>query len=135
MYDSGKILIGVLVFVALLMFPVWYNLASGQAGRQLDLAKPVKGETCVAETAYMRASHMNLLDDWRDRVVREGERIYVGLGGSRHEMSLTNTCLDCHVDKVKFCDECHTFMGVDPYCWDCHIVPEVPLGSEVTYGN
>jgi hypothetical protein len=39
-------------------------------------------------------------------------------------MSLTGTCLDCHSDKEKFCDACHTYSAVDPYCWDCHVIPE-----------
>ncbi|MCB2229461.1 sulfate reduction electron transfer complex DsrMKJOP subunit DsrJ [bacterium] len=136
MYDSGKVIIGVLVFLALLLFPVWYNLASGEATTQgPELAKPVKGEACVLETAYMRSNHMDLLDDWRERVVRNGERIFAAPDGQHFEMSLTNTCLDCHADKEKFCDECHTFMAVDPYCWDCHIVPETPTRQEVTYVN
>ncbi|MDX9857436.1 MAG: sulfate reduction electron transfer complex DsrMKJOP subunit DsrJ [candidate division Zixibacteria bacterium] len=135
MYNSGTVIIGVLAFLVLLLFPVWYNLASGQIDHEPDLAKPIRGEACVTETAYMRANHMNLLNDWRDRVVREGERVYVAADGQRYEMSLTNTCLDCHADKVKFCDECHTYMAVDPYCWDCHIVPETPLSQEVAYGN
>jgi hypothetical protein len=42
-------------------------------------------------------------------------------------MSLTNTCLDCHPNKDTFCDRCHNYMAVSPYCWDCHIVPEQDL--------
>ena len=73
----------------------------------------------------MRARHMDLLDDWRDRVVREGERVYVSdLSGASHEMSLSNTCMDCHSNKAEFCDRCHDYMAVDPYCWDCHVEPK-----------
>jgi hypothetical protein len=39
-------------------------------------------------------------------------------------MSLTRTCLDCHSNKAEFCDRCHTYMAVDPYCWDCHVEPK-----------
>jgi cytochrome c oxidase subunit 2 len=39
-------------------------------------------------------------------------------------MSLQNTCMHCHSNKQKFCDECHTYVAVKPYCWDCHIAPK-----------
>ena len=29
-------------------------------------------------------------------------------------------CLDCHKNKSNFCDKCHDYMGVKPYCWECH---------------
>jgi hypothetical protein len=32
--------------------------------------------------------------------------------------------MDCHSDKTKFCDQCHNYLSVNPYCWDCHIAPE-----------
>ena len=76
---------------------------------------------CVESAEYMRDSHMVLLDEWRDAVVREGHRTYVSSTGERHEMSLTKTCLGCHTDKSKFCDRCHDFVGEAPYCWDCHV--------------
>ena len=123
MYDASKVLIGLIVFVGLLFFPVWYNAASGKAGYSPELVKPVKGETCVAATDYMRSNHMDLLNDWRDEVVRESDRVHVDEHGNRFEKSLTNTCLDCHADKAGFCDQCHNYMGVDPYCWDCHVIP------------
>jgi len=129
MYDGGKILIGLLVFAALLLFPVWYNLASSSPTGLPELGKPVKGERCLLDTEQMRADHMALLDDWRDLVVRDGVRTYTNPHGEDFEMSLSHTCLDCHADKAAFCDRCHTFMGVEPYCWDCHIVPQ-----EVTDG-
>ena len=37
-------------------------------------AKAKEAKICVADTAYMRSSHMHLLDDWRQTVVRDGER-------------------------------------------------------------
>jgi hypothetical protein len=35
-------------------------------------------------------------------------------------MSLEETCFSCHDDKSNFCDSCHDYTAVDPYCWDCH---------------
>jgi hypothetical protein len=74
----------------------------------------------------MRPYHMDLLNQWRDAVVRDGDRIYVSSTGERFEMSLSNTCMDCHVSKVNFCDSCHNYVGVSPYCWDCHVEPVEP---------
>jgi hypothetical protein len=34
------------------------------------------------------------------------------------------TCLECHSNKTKFCDQCHNYLDVQPYCWDCHLVPK-----------
>jgi hypothetical protein len=72
----------------------------------------------------MKSGHMQLLDDWRDSAVRDGKRIYEGADGRRHYISLQRTCMHCHSNKKKFCDECHSYMAVKPYCWDCHIEPK-----------
>jgi hypothetical protein len=74
--------------------------------------------------------HMDLLNEWRDDVVRKGKRIYTSPGGKKYNMSLSNTCMECHSNKAEFCDECHQYAGVDPYCWNCHIEPK-----EVQYGS
>ncbi len=124
MYDAGKVIIGLVVFLALITFPTWYNVATGKADYVPELAKATKGEACVADVEYMKASHMDLLNEWRDVVVREGKRVYTAPDGRKFNMSLTATCLDCHTDHENFCRKCHLYMGVDPYCWDCHIIPE-----------
>lgn len=124
MYDAGKVIIGLIVFLALITFPTWYNVATGKATYVPELEKAVKGDHCVADTTYMKARHMDLLNQWRDMVVRQDKRIYVAEDGTKYNMSLSGTCLDCHADKTKFCDRCHTYMDVNPYCWDCHIDPK-----------
>jgi hypothetical protein len=124
MQHAGKVITGLVVFLVLITFPVWYNMATGKSGYVPELEKPVKGEQCVRDTDYMRSSHMNLLNEWRDQVVREGERYESGAAGYSYERSLSHTCLDCHENKEKFCDQCHNYMGVDPYCWSCHVVPK-----------
>jgi hypothetical protein len=72
---------------------------------------------------YMRTSHMDLLIDWRDRVVRENVRTWSAPDGRTHPIGLTGTCLRCHASKAEFCDRCHTYAGVAPSCWDCHVDP------------
>jgi len=126
MHDGGKISAGIVAFLGFATFPVWFTLAQGSGGKAPELAKPVKGERCVESKAFMRANHMDLLNTWRDDVVRNGNRQYAShdYPGDRHDMSLTKTCLDCHADRTKFCDRCHSYLSVNPYCWDCHVDPK-----------
>ncbi len=124
MFDGGKVVVGLVVFLALVTFPLWYNVAKGKSEYVPDLERSAAADRCVADSAYMVAHHMNLLNEWRDLVVRKGERIYTDPWKGQHVMSLSGTCLSCHENKDKFCDRCHDYMGVDPYCWDCHVVPE-----------
>jgi hypothetical protein len=73
----------------------------------------------------MRAEHMQLLNNWRDSVVRDADAVYKSdTSGKVFQMSLQNTCMHCHSNKKKFCDECHNYMAVKPFCWDCHIAPK-----------
>lgn len=124
MRDKGRIIIGLVIFLVLITFPIWYNVASGKAGYVPELQKPATAEQCVMETSYMTAYHMNLLDEWRDKVVREGVRMTTDMSGKPIEMSLSRTCLGCHTEKAEFCDKCHNYMSVDPFCWDCHVDPK-----------
>ncbi len=124
MHDRGKIIAGLIVFLVLVTYPVWSNLAGGETDFEPKLKVPAGVTECVAPADYMRTSHMDLLSDWRDRVVREGQRVYIDNNGIAHRMSLTGTCLGCHSNKSEFCDQCHGYIGVEPNCWDCHNDPE-----------
>ncbi len=73
---------------------------------------------------FMVESHMQLLNDWRDEAVRQGKRVYVATNGKEYVVSLQNTCMECHSNKSKFCDQCHNYAEVNPYCWECHIEPK-----------
>lgn len=124
MHDAPKVIIGILVFLGLITFPLWYNFASGKAGYAPELEPAASGENCVRDSSWMTANHMDLLNEWRDQVVRQGDRYETLENGMIVERSLSNTCLSCHVNKDKFCDQCHSYTGVDPYCWECHIIPQ-----------
>mgnify|MGYP000386114552 CR=1 FL=1 len=134
MYDRGKITAGLVVFVVLATLPVWYNLASGSSTRPAAQAPPPAGVHCVESVEFMRASHMRLLNDWRNSVVRQGIREYSSRTyGETYRMSLTHTCLKCHAmqpqsataerTQLLSCRQCHRYAGVNLYCWDCHIDP------------
>ena len=122
MRDRSLILLGLLGFVWLFTFPVWRARAKfSPAAPELKL--PAAEKQCVAPTAYMRDSHMQLLVDWREDVVRNNHRQFTAFNGKVYDKSLTRTCLSqCHTNKGEFCDRCHSYAGVSgPYCWDCHI--------------
>ena len=124
MYDAGKILVGLVVFVGLVVSPAWYTAAHHKLSHVPDLQKPVEGKQCVESTPFMRAKHMNLLDEWRDSVVRDGMHSYTASDGRTYEMSLEKTCLHCHTEPAKFCNRCHEYLAVQPSCWNCHQQPK-----------
>jgi hypothetical protein len=123
MRDGGKIAAGLAVFFAAALFPIWSNLFAG---------KPVppepkivtKEKQCIEPKQTMRDTHMEILNAWRQRVVREGQRTTRTAAGKTVNMSLTGTCLSCHSNKKEFCDTCHNYMAVSPYCFDCHVEPK-----------
>jgi hypothetical protein len=122
MKDKKKILAGLAIFVAAITFPFWYNMGKAAPAPKVELTEKAKAaEKCVMPTDYMKAEHMQLLDVWRHKVVRNAERMFVNPEGKLYNMSLSNTCLDCHSNKEQFCDRCHDYASVRPYCWDCHI--------------
>ena len=122
MKDKKFIFGGLIIFILIATFPFWYNRGKAAPPPELELTAAAKAaKVCVRSTEYMRAEHMQLLDLWRDSVVRRGDRTYVNPSGKEFNMSLSNTCLDCHSNKAQFCDRCHNYASVDPYCWDCHI--------------
>ncbi len=125
MYDSGKIISGIVLFIVILTIPAWYNRISGKMLYKPELKLVTKEKRCVESKEYMRDNHMQLLDEWREAVVRGGaERIHISQKGSKFDISLTNSCLKCHSNKKDFCDKCHDYLMVSPGCWDCHIIPE-----------
>ncbi|MDA8164529.1 MAG: sulfate reduction electron transfer complex DsrMKJOP subunit DsrJ [Desulfobacteraceae bacterium] len=122
MYDKGKIIPGLIIFLGLFTFPLWYN--AGNAGNPPKPEKPAGYQKCVRPVEYMRTSHMVLLNQWRDEVIRGDEREMIMIDGKPYPKKLQAGCMGCHADKKKFCDRCHTYASVKPYCWDCHFPPK-----------
>lgn len=128
MYDGGKIILLLLAFIALVAFPFYFNAGkvSAKADPKTDTPEITKmaDKRCIEDTELMRYEHMQLLNSWRDAVVRDGKGTYINEKGESFEMSLQTTCMKCHSNKTKFCDECHNYAGVQVYCWDCHTYPK-----------
>lgn len=126
-YGRNAIVVGLIVFIALLVLPLAPNL-----GKAVPIPKPKldtpaiqklaqKDRKCILPTDYMRANHMQLLDDWRVQVVRDGKRDFTLPDGKKITASLQLTCLECHSNKTEFCDSCHNYVAVTPTCWGCHL--------------
>ena len=122
MYDSTKVLIGLGLFAVVFGYPFYNNLFGTY--QEPALAK-AKQDVCVEDPDWMRANHMDLLNEWRHAVSREGLRVYTSkTTGKQYIASLQRTCMDCHGSYDKFCNECHVANSVNTYCWTCHITPE-----------
>ena len=124
MHDKPRIVVGLFVGLACVAVPLWYSLGQARGGRAPELQLPVGRSRCVEDTALMRSRHADLLRQWREAVVRDGQTTYVSKTfGETYPISLTKTCLGCHADRRAFCDRCHDYAGVRPRpdCWDCHV--------------
>jgi len=138
MYDANKVIPGLIAFLAILTIPAWYALGNTPAPPDNEAALRLlreQGQECVESREYMRANHMELLNSWRLAAVREGQQTYTSMDGRRTvEISLTDTCLDCHADAdgstypvaaasalPEFCNSCHDYAGVEPDCFSCHL--------------
>ncbi len=73
MYNRITIIPGLVIFVIMVTLPVWIN--GFETG---DLPKPDLPEgQCIAPASEMRDTHMSLLNEWRDDVLRNGNRVTV----------------------------------------------------------
>ncbi len=79
-----------------------------------------QGTQCVADPAFMRRNHMNLLRHQRDDTVR---------GGVRTGKYSLKDCIACHASRrtgsvatagTDFCVSCHSYAAVTIDCFECH---------------
>ena len=96
--------------------------AADESGRTPKpvIERAVAGKTCVADPAFMRREHMNLLKHQRDDTVR---------GGIRGAKFSLKECIDCHASPrtgsvakadTNFCSSCHSYAAVKIDCFECH---------------
>jgi hypothetical protein len=99
-------------------------LAAESSSTQGRVTRPViekaDGTACVADPAFMRKNHMDLLKHQRDDTMHLGIRT--------PKFSLTG-CISCHASKKTnsvnadagdFCQSCHHYAGVTLDCFECH---------------
>jgi hypothetical protein len=123
MNDRKWIYAGLGVFLALVLFPAWYDALEPAAAGAPELEYPADETACVESTEFMRANHPVLLNEWRNAAIRDGETEYVATNGEHYTISLTGTCMQCHDNRDTFCVRCHDYADVSPTCWDCHVEP------------
>ena len=130
MYDKNKILAALLIGMAIILLPFWLNIGKRDKLTEPKLSEKAKlAKRCILPKGEIRSTHQALLVEWRDLAVREGQRFYYSNYNDKNfEISLENTCMDCHSNKKDFCDECHSYAGLTggvlPNCWNCHNEPE-----------
>ena len=102
-------------------------LVAAAAAAQPVIERAVKGQQCVADTAFMRRNHMDLMKHQRDDTVHAGMRA--------GKFSLKG-CVECHASRetgsvaassTDFCVSCHSYAAVKIDCFECHSSrPEAP---------
>ncbi|WP_075365371.1 sulfate reduction electron transfer complex DsrMKJOP subunit DsrJ [Desulfosporosinus metallidurans] len=132
MYNGRRIIASLVIFVAILTLPFFYNRDKANKGPEINLNTPsiqqLAVKQCIEPTEYMRANHMQLLNQWRDAAVRYGKTEYINSQGKSFKISI-QTCLNCHSDPAlntsdQFCVSCHKYAAVKPNCWSCHFEPK-----------
>ncbi|MDP3083242.1 MAG: hypothetical protein Q8N44_06075 [Rubrivivax sp.] len=82
--------------------------------------EPARGGECVADPAFMRRNHPELLKHQRNQTVHQGVR---------DPRASLKGCIECHaskasgsvaVAKTDFCISCHSFVAVKVDCFECH---------------
>ena len=63
---------GLALFLLAASFPFWRSTDPEDFPK---VSMETKGDQCVAPADYMRKNHMELLETWRDSVVRDGQLI------------------------------------------------------------
>jgi hypothetical protein len=95
-------------------------LVAAAAAAQPVIEQAVKGRQCVADTAFMRRNHMDLMKHQRDDTVHAGMRA--------GKFSL-KACVACHASRgtgsvaagpTDFCVSCHSYAAVKIDCFECH---------------
>lgn len=123
LYNAKAVYAGIAAFLVICGSPFWAGIGSYDY-KKPEVTLPANETQCVESAAFMKAEHMQLLNEWRDQALRADTRTYISASGSKWDISLQNTCLKCHNNYEEFCDKCHKTNNVDPYCWTCHVLPK-----------
>ena len=96
-------------------------LAQPAGGTPQPVVEPARaGSQCVADPAFMRRNHMDVMKHQRDGTVHAGQRA--------GKFSL-KACVECHASRssgsvassaTDFCVSCHSYAAVQIDCFECH---------------
>jgi hypothetical protein len=112
----------VVLLVGLLLSALAWAGDSGRATSRMSLPviESAQGGECVADPAFMRRNHMDLLKHQRNETVH---------GGVRKAPYALKDCIACHASKTtqsvaaldtNFCKSCHIYTAVKIDCFECH---------------
>jgi len=108
------------LFVVLLAASLAFAADDGGRTPKPVVERASQGAQCVADPAFMRRNHMDLLKHQRDDTVRGGIR------GAKYSLK---DCIDCHASvktasvakaETNFCVSCHSYAAVKIDCFECH---------------
>lgn len=121
MYKGGKIIASLIIFVAILTFPFFYNMGKANAGPEIDPQELAYMQSI--EPAFdMKAYHPQLFNQWRNEFVRNGKTVYVNSQGKEFDINIGK--LAGTGTSSQFCASCHNYVAVKPTCWSCHNGPK-----------
>jgi hypothetical protein len=104
---------------------------SGASQGLQPLVDKARGGECVADPAFMRRNHMQLLKHQRDDTLH---------GGIRSGKYSLKACVACHASQTSqsvnagpgdFCQRCHAFAAVKIDCFECHASKPPAAGAQV----
>jgi hypothetical protein len=90
------------------------------AGTLLPAIEAARSGPCVADPAFMRRNHPDLLKHQRN------ETVHLGV---RDQRASLKGCIGCHASaetgsvaaaKTDFCVSCHSYAAVKVDCFECH---------------
>ncbi len=111
------------------------DLSPAQGRVPRPVIEAAEGKACVADPAFMRKNHMDLLKHQRDDTMHRGVR--------EPKYSLKG-CIACHANKAtnsvvagdgNFCQSCHRYAGVTLDCFECHTGTRAAAPKPATAAN
>jgi hypothetical protein len=85
----------------LITFPFWFNMGKAAPAPGSGADRQSQGRQKMRHGhRYMKAEHMQLLDVWRHNGGAKRNGSIRQPEGKEFNMSLSNTCLDCHSNKA-----------------------------------
>jgi hypothetical protein len=122
MTNKATVMLGLLLFLIVATFPLWYDWFVGNPRYRPEPELPVNKKKCIEDKQMISIWHSDILVQWRNATVRDAKQMYLSnTYGNRIYMNLTESCMTCHSNKTRFCDRCHAYVATTPNCWDCHV--------------
>ena len=129
MRERHVLIAAVVLFLVLAASPVWYARAAGSSARGPELKRPDTETACVMPTAvHALVTHGPARD-----LARPGGpagHAELDLAGRQDLQDQPHGHVSAlPYQRAEFCDRCHSYAGVAPPCWECHVDAARAAGS------